>query len=86
VVFTLISPFSGGARCRNKTENIMSDNSTFSPALTSRERTAVPAKSLSFIEGVSMIVGTNIGAGVLSIAYASSKAGFLPLLFWLVGR
>ncbi len=28
--------------------------------------------------------GTNIGAGVLSIAYASSKAGFLPLLFWLV--
>ncbi len=23
-----------------------------------------------------MIVGTNIGAGVLSIAYASSKAGF----------
>ena len=62
----------------------MSDNSTFSPALTSRERTAVPAKSLSFIEGVSMIVGTNIGAGVLSIAYASSKAGFLPLLFWLI--
>ena len=31
-----------------------------------------------------MIVGTNIGAGVLSIAYASSKAGFLPLLFWLI--
>ncbi|SQI80811.1 tyrosine-specific transporter [Klebsiella oxytoca] len=62
----------------------MSDNSTFSSVLTSRERTAVPAKSLSFIEGVSMIVGTNIGAGVLSIAYASSKAGFLPLLFWLI--
>ncbi|HFZ1709623.1 TPA: aromatic amino acid transport family protein [Citrobacter sedlakii] len=62
----------------------MSENSTFSPALTRRERTAVPAKSLSFVEGVSMIVGTNIGAGVLSIAYASSKAGFLPLLFWLV--
>ncbi|STU38974.1 tyrosine-specific transporter [Klebsiella pneumoniae] len=62
----------------------MSENSTFSPVLTGRERTAVPAKSLSFVEGVSMIVGTNIGAGVLSIAYASSKAGFLPLLFWLV--
>ncbi|MHC3483395.1 hypothetical protein, partial [Klebsiella pasteurii] len=31
----------------------MSDNSTFSSVLTSRERTAVPAKSLSFIEGVS---------------------------------
>ena len=54
----------------------MSENSTFSPVLTGRERTAVPAKSLSFVEGVSMIVGTNIGAGVLSIAYASSKAGF----------
>lgn len=62
----------------------MSENSTFSPALTRRERTAVPAKSLSFVEGVSMIVGTNIGAGVLSIAYASSKAGFLPRLFWLM--
>ena len=62
----------------------MSEHSTFSSVLTSRERTAVPAKSLSFVEGVSMIVGTNIGAGVLSIAYASSKAGFLPLLFWLV--
>ncbi|MEF2402496.1 amino acid permease, partial [Klebsiella pneumoniae] len=56
----------------------MSENSTFSPVLTGRDRTAVPAKSLSFVEGVSMIVGTNIGAGVLSIAYASSKAGFLP--------
>ena len=50
--------------------SIMSENSTFSPVLTGRERTAVPTKSLSFIEGVSMIVGTNIGAGVLSIAYA----------------
>ncbi|MCL7694279.1 hypothetical protein, partial [Klebsiella pneumoniae] len=26
----------------------MSENSTFSPVLTGRERTAVPAKSLSF--------------------------------------
>ena len=31
-----------------------------------------------------MIVGTNIGAGVLSIAYASRKSGFMPLLFWLI--
>lgn len=44
----------------------------------------VGAKSLSFVEGVAMIVGTNIGAGVLSIAFASRKAGFMPLLFWLV--
>ncbi|SUB73862.1 Tyrosine permease [Pluralibacter gergoviae] len=62
----------------------MSENSTFAPAWKGREREAVPAKSLSFLEGVAMIVGTNIGAGVLSIAYASSKAGFLPLLFWLM--
>ncbi|MDH4611352.1 amino acid permease [Pseudomonas sp. BN102] len=38
---------------------------------------------LSFLEAVAMIVGTNIGAGVLSMAYASRKAGFLPLLLWL---
>lgn len=41
-------------------------------------------KSLTFLEGVAMIVGTNIGAGVLSIAYASRKSGFMPLLFWLI--
>lgn len=41
-------------------------------------------KSLSFLEGVAMIVGTNIGAGVLSMAYASRLAGFPALLFWLV--
>ncbi|MDH4570896.1 amino acid permease [Pseudomonas sp. BN414] len=38
---------------------------------------------LSFLEAVAMIVGTNIGAGVLSMAYASRKAGFMPLLLWL---
>ncbi|RJK64841.1 amino acid permease [Serratia marcescens] len=62
----------------------MSDNTSVSPALAAGMRAPAPAKSLSFLEGVAMIVGTNIGAGVLSIAYASSKAGFLPLLFWLV--
>ncbi|KKZ18769.1 MULTISPECIES: aromatic amino acid transport family protein [Serratia] len=62
----------------------MSDNISVSPALAAGVRASAPAKSLSFLEGVAMIVGTNIGAGVLSIAYASSKAGFLPLLFWLV--
>ena len=40
-------------------------------------------KRLSFLEAVAMIVGTNIGAGVLSMAYASRKAGFMPLLIWL---
>ncbi|MFS7158808.1 aromatic amino acid transport family protein [Serratia proteamaculans] len=60
------------------------DNTSISPALVAGVRAPAPTKSLSFLEGVAMIVGTNIGAGVLSIAYASSKAGFLPLLFWLV--
>ncbi|MDR0219525.1 MAG: amino acid permease [Enterobacteriaceae bacterium] len=61
-----------------------SDNTSASSLFTAGERVTVPANSLSFLEGVAMIVGTNIGAGVLSIAYASRKAGFMPLLFWLV--
>ncbi|MCX2682260.1 amino acid permease [Campylobacter sp. MIT 21-1685] len=41
-------------------------------------------KKLTFLEGVAMLVGTNIGIGILSIAYTSKNAGFFPLLFWLV--
>lgn len=44
----------------------------------------IQKKSLTFVEGVAMIVGTNIGAGILSIPFASRKAGFMPLLFWLI--
>lgn len=51
----------------------MSENTTSASLWASRERAASSPKSLSFVEGVAMIVGTNIGAGVLSIAYASSK-------------
>lgn len=40
-------------------------------------------KKLTFVEGVAMLVGTNIGIGILSIAYTSKNAGFFPLLFWL---
>ncbi|WP_105663514.1 aromatic amino acid transport family protein [Cronobacter dublinensis] len=61
----------------------MSENTTSASLWAARERAASSPKSLSFLEGVAMIVGTNIGAGVLSIAYASSKAGFMPLLLWL---
>ncbi len=42
------------------------------------------AEKITFAEGVAMIVGTNIGAGILSVSYAARKAGYLPLLFWLV--
>lgn len=41
-------------------------------------------KSLTFTEGVAMLVGTNIGIGILSISYAARNTGFLPLFFWLV--
>lgn len=41
-------------------------------------------KRLTFLEGVAMLVGTNIGIGILSIANTSKNAGFLPLLFWLI--
>lgn len=41
-------------------------------------------KKLTFVEGVAMLVGTNIGIGILSIANTAKGAGFIPLLFWLV--
>lgn len=41
-------------------------------------------EKITFVEGVAMIVGTNIGAGILGISYAARQAGYLPLLFWLV--
>ncbi|SDR75693.1 aromatic amino acid transport family protein [Pseudomonas oryzae] len=47
------------------------------------DASGLEVKRLSFLEAVAMIVGTNIGAGVLSMAYASRKAGFMPLLIWL---
>lgn len=53
------------------------------PAAEAAESSGLEVKRLSFVEAVAMIVGTNIGAGVLSMAYASRKAGFVPLLIWL---
>ena len=41
-------------------------------------------KKLTFLEGVAMLVGTNIGIGILSIANTAKGAGFFPLLFWLI--
>lgn len=40
-------------------------------------------KSLTFTEGVAMLVGTNIGIGILSIVYIAKDIGFFPLFFWL---
>lgn len=41
-------------------------------------------KQLTFFEGVAILVGTNIGIGLLSLAHTAKFAGFVPLLFWLV--
>lgn len=41
-------------------------------------------KELTFFEGVAILVGTNIGIGMLSLAHTAKYAGFIPLLFWLV--
>lgn len=50
----------------------------------SKEESGLSVHPLSFGETIGIIIGTNIGAGVLGLAYASRKAGFLPLLFWLM--
>ena len=39
---------------------------------------------LTFWEGVAMIVGTDIGSGVLALAYGARKAGWPVLVFWLI--
>lgn len=39
---------------------------------------------LTFWEGVAMIVGTDIGSGVLALAYGARKAGWPILVFWLI--
>ena len=39
---------------------------------------------LTFWHGVAMIVGTDIGSGVLALAYGARKAGWPILVFWLV--
>lgn len=49
----------------------------------SKEFSLTTAK-LSFWEGVAIIVGANIGAGILSLAYGAKNAGWPVLLFWII--
>lgn len=45
--------------------------------------TAAPVPTLSVMQGVALIFGTNIGAGILSLPYAARNGGFLALLIAL---
>lgn len=45
---------------------------------------ALRSEPLTFWEGVSIIVGCNLGAGILSLAYASRKAGWPVLVCCLI--
>lgn len=50
----------------------------------SGKEASLRVESLTFWEGVSLIVGANIGAGILSLAYGAHKAGWPVLVFWLL--
>ena len=45
---------------------------------------ALSVKKLTFWEAAMIIVGANIGAGILGLAYSSRKAGWPILLMWLI--
>ncbi|WP_097028600.1 aromatic amino acid transport family protein [Clostridium peptidivorans] len=48
------------------------------------EESSLKIESITFSEGVAIIVGANVGAGILSLAYAARKAGWPILFFWLI--
>jgi len=48
------------------------------------DESALKIEPLTFWEGVALIVGANIGAGILSLAYGARKAGWPILVFWLI--
>lgn len=54
------------------------------PTTQSKETTAEFKPALSFVQGIALIFGTNIGAGVLSIPYAARNGGFLALVIALL--
>jgi len=51
---------------------------------TTFEEGALKTARLTFYEAVSIIVGANIGAGILGLAYSTRLAGWPVLLFWLI--
>lgn len=61
-------------------EDLSSNNSN----LSNHEDSALTKTRLTLLEGISLIVGTNIGAGVLSLAFGTRNAGWPVLLFWII--
>lgn len=57
---------------------------TSAAAAQSKESAAEFKPALSFVQGIALIFGTNIGAGVLSIPYAARNGGFLALVIALL--
>ena len=51
---------------------------------TKQQEGALKIAKLTFWEATLMIVGANIGSGILGLAFASAKAGWPVLLIWLV--
>lgn len=50
----------------------------------SNNNSALSNERLTLVEGVSLIVGANIGAGILSLAYGAKNAGWPVLVFWII--
>ncbi len=48
------------------------------------EEGALSVKKLTFWEAAMIIVGANIGAGILGLAYSTRKAGWPILILWLI--
>src|SRR5699024_7665994 len=48
------------------------------------DESSLRIENISFWDGVSIIVGSSIGAGILSLAYGTKNAGFPVLVFWVL--
>lgn len=50
----------------------------------SNGKSALVRTKLTLLEGIALIVGANIGAGILSLAYGAKNAGWPVLVFWVI--
>lgn len=51
---------------------------------TSFDESSLKIEDISFWDGVAIIAGSSIGAGILSLAYGTKNAGFPVLVFWVL--